>query len=41
MNNAGLDDRVREHGVDRLGKALQPIDHRDQDIADAAVTKRI
>src|SRR3954468_14405255 len=37
MNNAGLDRRLREDSRDRLGKALQAIDHGDQHVFDAAV----
>ena len=35
MNDAGLDDGLREHRVDRLGEALEAVDDRDQDIADS------
>lgn len=41
MNNAGLHDRVGEHGGDRLGKALQAIDHCEQDILRAAVLELV
>src|SRR4051812_28748975 len=37
MNNAGLDRRLREDSRDRLGKALQAIDHGDQHVFDAPV----
>src|SRR6187200_1247871 len=41
MHDAGLDDRVWEHAGDRLGEALQPVDHGNQDIADAAVLQLV
>ena len=37
MNDAGLDDRLREHRGDRLREALQAVDDGEQDIVDAAV----
>jgi hypothetical protein len=37
MDDAGLDGCFREDGQDRLGKALQAIDDRDQDVLDAPV----
>src|SRR6185295_15536414 len=36
MHDTGLDYGLREHGVDRFGKALQAIDNRDQNVANAA-----
>ncbi len=37
VHDAGLDDRLGEDGVDRLGEALQAVDDGDQDVGDAAV----
>ena len=37
MNDAGLHDRRRKHGGDRLGKSLQAIDDGNQNVLDAAV----
>ena len=37
MHDAGLDLGLREDGGDRVGEALQAVDHGDQDILDAAV----
>src|SRR5512135_1168766 len=37
MNDAGLDQGLREHRLDGLGEALQPIDDGDQHVLDAAV----
>src|SRR4029453_3355709 len=37
MDDAGLDLGLREHGGDRLGEALQAVDHGDKDVLDAAV----
>jgi hypothetical protein len=37
VNDAGLNDRLRKDGVDRLGKTLQSVDDGDQNVADAAV----
>lgn len=34
--NACLDDRLGKGGADRLGKALEVVDDRDQDIGNAA-----
>jgi len=41
MPNAGLDHRLREGGGDGFGKALQPVDDRDQDILRAAVLQLV
>ena len=41
VNNAGLDDRLREDGADGLGKALQTVNHGDQDVLDAPVLQVI
>ena len=35
MDDAGLHDRRRENGGDRLGKSLQAIDDSDQEVVDA------
>ena len=32
VNDAGLNDRLRENGIDRLGEALQAIDDGDQNV---------
>src|SRR6202167_5229338 len=37
MDDAGLHDRRRKHGGDRLGKSLQAIDDGNQNVLDAAV----
>src|SRR5215204_5236604 len=37
MHDAGLHHGVWKDGVDRLRKALQPVDHSNENIADAAV----
>src|SRR5215207_8443311 len=37
MHDAGLDDRLREDGVDRFGESLQAIDNGDENVADAPV----
>ena len=34
MHDAGLDQGLRKHRRDCLGKALQAIDHRDQHVLD-------
>ena len=34
MDDASLDRSLREYCADRVGEATQPIDHRDQNIAD-------
>ena len=36
MDDAGLHCGQREHRADRLGKAFEPVDDRDQDVVDAA-----
>lgn len=36
VDNAGLDDGLREDGRDRVGEPLQPVGDGDQDVADAA-----
>ena len=36
MHDAGLDRGLREHRGDRVGEAGEPVDHGDQDVADAA-----
>src|SRR3954471_11154265 len=36
VHDAGLDPRLRERRLDRLGEALQPVDAADQDVIDAA-----
>ena len=35
MNDAGLNDGLRKHRIDRLGKALQTVDDRDQNVLGA------
>src|ERR1700689_2099973 len=35
MNDAGLNRGLRKDGLDRLRKALQAVDHGDQDVLDA------
>ena len=37
MDDAGLHDGAREDGGDGVGEALQPIDHGEQEVLDAAV----
>ena len=37
MDNAGLDDRLRKDGSDGFGKALQAVDHGDQDVLAATL----
>ena len=37
MHDAGLDGRLGEDRLDRLGEALQPVDAADQDVPDAAL----
>jgi len=37
VNNTGLNNRLGEHGGDRLGEAFQAVDHGDQDVAEATV----
>jgi hypothetical protein len=37
MHDAGLNDRLREDGVDRLGESLQAIDNGEENVADAPV----
>jgi hypothetical protein len=32
MHDAGLDDRLREDGVDRFGESLQAIDDGDENV---------
>ena len=39
MNHAGLDHGLREHGPDRVGETLQPVDDGEQDVLDAAVAQ--
>jgi hypothetical protein len=39
MHDAGLYHGPGEYRGDRLGKALEPVDHRDQDVLDAAVAQ--
>src|SRR5229473_4774930 len=39
MHDAGLHQGLGKHRGDRLGKALEPIDHRDQDVLGPAVTQ--
>ncbi len=41
VHDAGLDLGLREHGADRLGEALQPVDDGDQDVGDAAVAQLV
>jgi hypothetical protein len=41
VDDAGLDDRLREDGVDRLREALEAIDDGDQDVAYAAVLQLV
>lgn len=41
MHNTGLDHRTWEHRLDRLREALQPVNHRDQDVLDTAVLQLI
>ena len=36
VTDAGLDDAIRKRRRDRIGKTLQPVDHRDQQIPGAA-----
>jgi hypothetical protein len=36
VNDAGLHHGLRKHRRDRVGKALEPIDHRNDDVVDAA-----
>ena len=36
MNDAGLNQRLRKHRCDRLRKALQAIDDRDENVVDAS-----
>ncbi len=35
MHNAGLDEAIRENARDRVGKTLQAIDDRDQNVLGA------
>ncbi|MCY1383443.1 hypothetical protein D9M69_715690 [compost metagenome] len=37
MHDAGLDLRGRINRLDRLGEAAQAVDHRNQDVVQAAV----
>jgi hypothetical protein len=37
MNDARLHPGLREHGLDRVGEALEPVDAGDQHILDAAL----
>ncbi len=37
MDDTRLHDGLREDGIDRIRKALETIDHRDQDIGHAPV----
>ena len=39
VDDAGLDDRIGEDGGDGLREALEAIDDRNQDIANAAILK--
>lgn len=41
INDAGLDDRLRKDGGDRLGKSLQAVDDGDQNVGDAAVLQLV
>src|SRR6195952_2989741 len=41
MDDARLHQGLREGSVDRLGEALQPVDHRDQDVLHPAVAKLV
>lgn len=41
MHDAGLDDRLGKDGADRFGKALQPVDDGDQDVAEAAALQLV
>ena len=41
VHNAGLHHRSREHRLDCLRKTLQPIDNRDQDVADPTVAQLV
>jgi hypothetical protein len=36
VDNAGLHDGLREHRGDRLWEPLETIDHRDENVVDAA-----
>src|SRR6202034_496572 len=36
VHDAGLHHGLREHRIDRFGKALEPVDHRNEDVIDAA-----
>jgi len=38
VHDAGLDRGLGEHRPDRLKKAFEAVDHRDQDVLHAAVT---
>ena len=40
MHDTGLHEGLREHRVDGLGKALQAVNHGDEDIVDAPVLDR-
>ena len=37
MDDAGLDDRFREHGGNGFRKALRPVDRSDEGVGDTAV----
>jgi len=37
MHNAGLDHRLREHGVDGIGEALQSVDDGNEDVGHTPV----
>lgn len=39
VDDAGLRRGLREGRIDRLGKPLQPVDHRNQDVLNAAVAR--
>ena len=41
VDDAGLNDRLREDGIDRLRKALQAVDDGDQNVLDAAVLQLV
>ena len=41
MDDARLNDRIGEHGGDRVGEALQAIDHGEEEIFDTAVPELV
>ncbi len=41
MDDAGLHDRPGEDGGDGVGEALEPVDHGEQEVFDAAVLELV